>query len=325
MARQRGSKTSLRIYEQTVDLTTVAGITNGLALPFIDTDLKLSQDLVDSRVITGDRNSVEPAPGDRGVEGGITIQPDVRSIGYILKHLFGAVATEIDTPSPGLNEHTFTVGDLPVALLVERWMPQIPASFRSFGNRVNSFSLDIGPSGLLEASIGLMGVDEVIPVPATALDATPLTFPVQGFRLPTVTLSEGGAGITIATRFSIELSNNIEGLRTIGNAGRYADLPEGIFTASGSLAVLFENMTLYNKALNSDVSSLAITFASPATPAGQSLQFLFDEVRYALSSPGIQGPGGVIAELNWRAFVQTGTSTAKAILTNDVTSYATIT
>lgn len=325
MARQRGSKTSLRFYEQT-DLTTVAAAaSNGIVIPMIDTDISVSQDLVESRVLAGDRNSREPAPNEKSVGGGVTFQPDVRSIGFILKHLFGSVTTQAGVPSVGLNTHTFEVADLPVgALTVEKWMPQIPAALQAYGVRINGMSLDLGPGGILEGTLDAIGIDEVLPVPASPIDATPLQYAIQGFRLPSVTLSEGGAGLTIATRFSFDLGNNIEGIRTIGNLGRFADLPEGIFTASGTLAVLFESMALYNKALNQTTSALIVTFPSPATPAGQSLQFLFDEVKYAVSSPGIQGPGGIIAELNWRAFVGAGTSTAKAILVNDVASYATI-
>lgn len=322
MARQRGSKTSLRFYEQ-ADLITVApALSPGVVIPMIDTDISLSQDLVESRVLAGDRNSREPAPNEKAVGGGVTFQPDVRSIGFILKHLFGAVTTTPDDPSVGLNTHEFEVGDLPVgALTIEKFMPQIPAALRAFGCRINGMSFDVGTGGLLEGTLDIMGIDEVLPVPTTPLDATPLQYAIQGFRLPSVVLSEGGSGIAIATRFSFDLTNNIEGIRTIGNQGRFADLPEGIFGASGTLAVLFENLTLYNKALNNTTSALAITFPSPATPAGQTLQFLFDEVKYSVSSPGIPGPGGIIAELNWRAFVGTGTSTAKAILVNDVADY----
>jgi hypothetical protein len=323
MARQRGSKTSLRMYEQSDMLTIPGGTPTGLLLPLIDTDVSVSQDLVESRVLGGDRNSREPVPNERGVAGGVTIQPDVRSIGFILKHFFGGLST--GAVAGGLYPHTFTVGDLPAGhLIFEKYMPQIPIALQAFGCRINGISFELGPGGLLEMRLDVIGVDEVNPPVTTPLDATPLSYAMQAFRLPTVTLSEGGGGLTIATRFSIDMSNNIEGIRTIGNLGRYADLPEGIFTASGTLSVLFENMTLYNKALNQTSSSLIVTFPASATPAGQTLQFLFDEVHYALASPGIPGPGGIIAELNWRAFVTTGTSTARAILTNDVASYAAI-
>lgn len=322
MAQQKGSKSSVRIYEETVFGQVPGPTPNGLLLPVIDTDLRLSQDLIESRVLTGNRNPQEPVPNEKEVTGGITFQPDVRSTGFILKHLMGTVATTVDTPTAGVNEHLFTIGDLPIGLTFEKWFPQIPISLRYFGGKINTVRFDVGTGGLLEATMDIMAVDEDSSV-ATALDATPLLYAVKAFRLPSVTLSEGGSGLTIATRFSMEATNAIEGIRTVGNLGRYADFFEGIFRVTGTMSVLFQSMALYNKAKNQTTSALVLTF--PATETNMDMQWMFDEVKYSISSPSIPGPGGIQVDMNWQAFVQSGTSAARVKLHNDVTNYTTIT
>lgn len=328
MALQRGSTSALVMYEQSALETVAPALTPGYRMALIDTDIRRTMGIVESRVLTGGRNEAMPGDGDKDVAGGYTIQPDVRGIGWHLKHAMSAPVT--GAVVGGLYPHDFGVGDLPVnGLTLEKRFPDIPAYPAFYGVKHQGFSFDLSPSGLLEMRFDVIGIDEVEPIPTAPIDASPTTYAIQGFRLPALTITEGPSGgaltaVTIGTRFSLQYSNNIEGIRTLGNAGRVAGLPEGRVAVSGSMSLLFQNLTHLNAAIARQSRGLTITFPSPATPAGQSLVFKLDEFIYSITSPGIPGPGGITADFDFRAFVATGSSSLRATLTNDIASYAAI-
>jgi hypothetical protein len=319
---QRGSKTQGIIYEETTAGTPPAPGANGLHLPLISMGLITEQGTVQSEVLRGDRNPAAPAEDERTTSGDIVIGPDSRSEGFLLKHLMGSVNTTLDTPSAGLNTHVFTVGDLPAGLTAEKWFPDIPAAPRHTGVRINGVSMDLTPGGLLRMTFDAIGMNMVEPIPTARLDTTPLQYASSAFRLPKITLQEGGSGLVTASGFSINLTNNIEEIRVLGGGGAPAALPEGIFGADGTLSVLFDSLTLINKALNWTKSSIEIAFPSPIT--GHVMKLILAEVWYRFRSPGIPGPAGLIADLDFIAAIETGTSAARWEVINDVTSYAAI-
>jgi hypothetical protein len=325
MPLQKGANAQFIIYEEPSYGVPPSVDPKGLALPLISaTDYGLRQGLEQAPVLRGTRHNAEPAPGDKEVTGSVSVQPDVRSGAYLLRHFLGAAATTTEAPSAGLNTHEISSADVLPSLTTEKWFPQIPACFRQIGVKLNTLSMNLAASGFLVWDLGLLGLDEIAPVPTTRLDTTPLVYPAQGFRLPQLVLSEGGNQITYATALSISLDNGIAGIRTLGNLGRYAELPEGMVGVSGTLEVIFKDLVLFNKAMEMTKSSLVVTFPSTATPAGQSLALLFDEVMYSISSPGIPGAAGIVASLDFIAFVETGTSSARATVINDLATIAAI-
>lgn len=312
----KGSQAVINIYEQTALNVISPNITLGLTLPTISSTMAKTQPLIRSQVLRGNRNQTMPTLDEIGVSGSIVIQPDVASIIYILKHLMGLPVTT----GVGPYTHTFKVLSTipPYGLTIEKVYADIAQVIRYIGCKLNKLSFDVTSGGYLQATLDFLGIDASVAV--AALDAAPKLYAVQPFRLPRVTLSEGGSSMLTATRLSLSIENNITATKTLGNSGLAYDLPEGLIAISGSLEVLFENMTMYNKAINATPSSLVITF--PAFTGGQSLQFTIPEEMYAVGDPTLSGPGGVTLPLQFEAYYDSdaGASSVQAVVVNAIAS-----
>jgi hypothetical protein len=314
--RAKGSKAQLRAYYETA-YGEAPSTRNGVRLPAVDIGIGLTQSLVQSRVLQGNRSETMPSPDQKSVAGTTTIQPDVRSIGWILRHLFGSYSVS----GAGPYTHTFKVDAIAGSYMLEKFFSDLNFALQYVGCKPNGLNWDVGTGGLQECSVDWIGQDEIYS--ATPEDASPLLHAVIGFKVPTVTLSQAGVSLTKATRFGINIANNIEGTRTIGNSGIISDAPEGVISVTGPFEVTFESMTQYNKALNQTEEALVVTY--PAA-GGHSLQFLLDEVQYEVASPAVQGPGGLNVAMNYRAYYDDAAAATaiRAILINDVATYAAI-
>jgi len=317
--QERGSKAQLRAYYE-VTPGENPSTRNGVRLPAIDIAIGKTQGLVQSRVLQGNRSETRPSRDEITVGGGTTLQPDVRSIGWILRGLLGSYS--VTGPVGGLYTHLFKVDALNTYYALEKFFASLNKALMYVGCKPNGLTWDIGTGGLQECGVDWVGMDEVLEEGGPE-DATPLLHPVVGFKVPSVTLAQAGVTLTKATRFGINLANNIEGTRTIGNGGRVSDLPEGTIGVSGPFEVTFESFTQYQKALNDTEESLVVTY--PAA-GGMSLQWLMDEVLYEAASPAVPGPGGLTQAINYRAFWDdaAAASAIRALLVNDVPTYAAI-
>lgn len=321
LPQARGSKAQLRAYLES-SFGEAPAARNGLRLPAVDISIGITQGLVQSRVLQGNRSQTMPSRDQRAVAGGTTLQPDVRSIGWILRHLLGDYA--VTGPVGALYTHTFKVNAITGSYMLEKYFADAGIALQYLGCKPNGLTWEIGTGGLQECGVDWIGQDELYS--ATPEDATPLLEPVIGFKVPSVTLSQGGVALTDATRFGINIANNMEGTRTVGNAGLVADIAEGVIAVTGDFEVVFRSIAQYNKARNSTEEALIVTYPAAGLPTGMSLQWLIDEVQYEQTSPPVPGPGGLTVPMKYTAYYDdaAAASSIRAILINDVVSYATI-
>jgi hypothetical protein len=89
---------------------------------------------------------------------------------------------------------------------------------------------------------------------------------------------------------------------------------------TGKVTAMFENLTLYNKALNNTESSLEVIMTS----GSYSLSILVPELKYKLTSPVVQTQGGVYVELEFSGYYENGADAAclKVTLVNTHSAYA---
>lgn len=226
-----------------------------------------------------------------------------------------------------LMKWIFKVGVLPVGLTGEKFFTDLNFCFQYPSLRLNELQFDINPKGRLVCKLDTVGTDEVYS--ATPIDATPNIYSVSPFLLPAVTLSLGDVGGSLTTtatakKFSQSLKNNLDPQEVVGNGGVIAAAPEAMFTGDLDLTLMFTDVVEYNKAKNFTPRAIRALF--PSTIAGHSLQYDYEELMYAVSSPVVQGPGGVVVDLKAMAFVDAGAtgSAAYATLINDVMTYAAI-
>ena len=97
----------------------------------------------------------------------------------------------------------------------------------------------------------------------------------------------------------ITISNELDtNTYVIGGNGIRGSLPEGVVTVTGRIKAMFENATLYNKAINGTESSLVLTFTSGT----HSLTIAVDELYYQRQGPAIETSGGIWLDLPFTGF-----------------------
>jgi hypothetical protein len=298
MAQAQGANARI-IYESesAYGTTPVAGA--AIVLPFISETLDQSRGLNQTNIIRASRQPTKPTRGNKDVTGSINMELNPY-MGTILKHIMGSV----NTTGAGPYTHTIKIGTLPVSLCIEKGFTDIAQYFLYNGCRINKAALEINSDGYVPFSIDIRGKKET--VAGAAFDATPTDLghlPFEGFE---ATLQEGWGAFAIATKVTMEILNNLDGGNyVIGGAGERRALPAGAAVVQGVITALFEDLTLYNKAVNFTESSLKITLTRGTGVGGagnESLEIFAPELVYKQKSPPISGPQGVLVEMNYVGF-----------------------
>lgn len=312
--QQRGSLATIVLdFESTygVDPTPAA-----IQVPFISESIKGDREQNVSEVINGTRNPSRPFQGNLDVGGDISVPVDKRYFGYWLKALMGAPTTT----GVGPYTHTYKVNDTNCqpSMVIEKFMSDIPRYFKFNGMKVASMSLNVGGSGELTANFSLLG--STVADSATVYDASPTTHSYAQFKNLDCVLNEGGSLSGEFTTLGMEIGCNLDGdVFTIGGGGNRTSLPEGKYSIGGSGEALFDNMTLYNKGLNSTESSIEIV----ATSGTESLTIDFNEVEYGQATPQVAGNEGVLLNLNFQAYDDDDAANSAVVFTlvNDIATY----
>lgn len=217
--------------------------------------------------------------------------------------------------------HEYKPGTLPVGMTLEPYFSDITLALQHAGCRINGFSFEVGSSGCLEMSLDIVGVDETN---ESRMDSSPLLYAVSPLKMGDAQFYQDGSLLYTGTKFSLQYSNDIEQIRTIGNGGKVYSLPEGFAVVNFSFEVLFESMTQYNKAKNATEASHKIVFPSAATGTGHQLEFEMQECFYQVSGPAIPGPTGIRVMMDGQAFYDNGAETASLVcrVTNDLAAAA---
>lgn len=319
MAQAKGSKGQLLIDSETTFKSTRA-VVDAHVLPFTSESFKMSRNLIDSASIRSNRNPYEPVRGNQDVAGDITVELDPY-MGRMFYHALGTFSTTGSNP----YSHTFTISDLPTGLTVEKGFTDINQYFVFNGCKVNSMRMTLRPEGFIETVFNLMGATTTIST--TSIDASPTNYstsavggPFDGFD---IRLYEGGSLLCTATEMEFTLENNLDGSVYVisctdaGTGTRYS-LPEGLVKISGTVRCLFEDVTLYNKALNSQETSLKaiITQGTGAgTAYNEKMEIYIDELYFSPDAPVINGPQGILVELPFTGYYKDGShSSAFAIV-----------
>jgi hypothetical protein len=313
--QQRGSQVAIVIdYETTFGSD--PGAPAGIQVPFLSESLTATRAQNTSEVINGTRNPSRPFQGNTDISGDITVPVDKRYFGYWLKALFGAPTTT----GAGPYTHVYKVDDTACqpSLVLQKDFSDLPQFFKYNGVKVGSMALTVGGDGEVTATLSLLGAS--LTESGTDYDATPTTHVYEQFRSLDAALNEGGSASAEFTELSIDINANLDGdVYAIGDGGNRSAIPEGKYSMEGSGTILFDNMTLYNKALNQTESSIEVIY----TRDSHSLTIDFNEVEYGLNSPQVSGNEGVNLNLDFQAYDDddAANSAVEITLINDVASY----
>lgn len=307
MAQQQGSNSRLIFQTETV-FKSVPSNADAMVLPFVSESLRSSRNLISSKTIRSSRNPLQPVRGNVDVSGDVTFEL-APEYGKLFHHAFGlytAVSGETVGLAAGTYRHTFKIGALPVGLTIEKQFTDLDTAkyFQYSGCRINSLKINVKPEGLIESSFSVIGAKETIA--DVSFDASPVDpghSPYDGFG---ATLTEGGVALAVATEIDFTLENNLDGTSfVIDGTGQRYSLPAGTAKVSGTVKLLFNNTTMYEKALNYTDSSLVITFThgvGDGTDGNEKLTFTIPELKFQPNAPVVSGPQGVLVEMPFEAF-----------------------
>lgn len=308
MAQAKGSKGKVIIDTETTFKSTRA-VTAAHVLPITSESLRLSRNLIDSKTLRGNRNPYTPVRGQYEVAGDLNVELSPY-MGRMFYHALGTVSTTGSNP----YSHTFTINDLPTGLTIEKQFTDITKYHKYNGCKVNSFRMSFKPEGYIETTFGIMGAAETLTTTSFDGNATDYTSgsyggPFDAFEC-TVTDS-AGASLGNVTALDITLENNLDGsVFVIDGTGQRYSLPEGTVKISGTLTALFEDETLYGKAVNNTESSIKVVL-SHGTGAGsaynEKMEIYIDELYFSPNAPVIPGPQGILVELPFTGFYNNGT------------------
>jgi len=315
MSKAKGYNSQLALGYETTYGTTPTSI-NGYNMPFNQSKIGIKQNLIESSTIRGRRDKEQPAVGNIDVSGSIVVPVDQIGSGFWLRAMFGNPVT---TGSGDPYTHVFKVNDRQPSLVLEQQYQDIPAYEMYNGCKVNKFSFTYGGDTELAANIDIIGAKRTV-------EATPFASPLTDISLLKFsnfhgTIEEGGVPLAIVTEASLNIDFGLDGnAYAIGGGGYRTELPEGYLQVSGNIKAFFEDTVLLNKAINNTKTSLKIKFANGT----HSLGFNMDEVILQQTSPGIESEKGIMINLPFKAFYNSGTggSAIVATLVNNYASYA---
>ena len=313
-----GSKTSTLIaFESTYGETPTDAAAKSIRVPFNTNGVAASQNTTAPSTIRGNRNPVEPILGNIDVSGDVVVPVDYTAFGYWLKACFGAPA------SAKINEttnykHTFKIGDSQPSFTLEKAFPGINTYILEHGCKVSKLSLSVGGDGELTATVSVMGAKEETKTTSMATTPVEATFTRgQNFQAK---IKIGGVVKGKLTSFSLDIDFGLDGdTYCIGGNGYREAICEGLATVSGTLEAFFDGNEYMTLAQNSTETSAEVIFS-----VGEfELSILLPEIKFAITSPSIDGPSGIKQSLNYNAYYQDNSQQSAVVmaLTNKLASY----
>ena len=287
-----------------------------LSLPFNSVSLASSQNTSDPGTITGRRDAVEAIYGNNDNAGDVVVPLDSRAFGHWLAFAFGSPTTT--SAGAGKFKHVFKPGKTQPSAIIEKGFNN-GVHLRSVGCKVSQLSFSFGGDGELTATASIVGCSETNE--ADALVETPKKIALRRYNNFQASLLIDGEAEQVATEVSVDIDFGLdtEGY-AIGGNGYRVRVNEGIIRPSGNVTVFFDDASYLQRAENSTKTSLEVDLDSN----GNKLQLMLPEVKFARSSPTIEGATGITQQLDYSAFYENNEqdSCVVFILTNDVESYA---
>lgn len=312
MSQAQGTRGYLAIQKETTFATDPAA-PDLTKLYFLTESLTRSIDLIANEHLRNDRSPAAPVRGNTNIAGGINLNFGP----YPAQMLLGTLGA-VTTSGAGPYTHVIKVGTSLPSFTIEKGYSDIAQFIKYNGCKINKFGLVCSPSGFQKASFDILGAKAT--ASGTSFDATITDLGdscFDGFRISAVT--EGGAPITGITEITINMENGLDGdTFTIGGAGIRGSINEGLTRVSGTIKGFFENLTLYNKAINQTESSLKVTYTMGTglgSAGNESVEINIPELLYAAGDPPIAGPKGIFYSLNFMAYYANDAGASAAIIT----------
>lgn len=313
MGRARGANAKLAGAFETVYGTPPGS--GYIGLPFVSSNLGAEQPLLESDLLGNGRETYDPTYDVITNDGDVVVPVDVRYFGHWLKLLLGPPAT-----SGAADEytHVFTSGAIALpSMSIETQFPDVPSYAMGYGLRVNQMQIAMQRSGLLNATLSLVGKGEDAAIAISGAGSLAAALSVDRFAQFTGEITREGTRLGSIVSASLAFTNALDKIDTIQPDGEIEDADAGTARATGSIVSRFSSHQLANDATNK--TPVELTFGWTFGP-DFSLIFTIPRVFLPRVKRPITGPGGVQATYNWQSSGDGGPCLTAALI-NDKASY----
>ena len=316
MGRAYGIRSQLAVAFESTYGTPPSG--NWYRMPFYSSTLSAEQPLIENRLLGYGRSPLQPVQDMVSVDGEIVVPVELNSVGVWLRAFFGPMGVS----GTGPFTHTVIIPrwDIP-SLSIEIGTPEVPRYFVYSGCRVESLRWQMQTSGLLQATVRLVGQGETQSSSSSAGSPTPpgnVSTQLQaGHFHGAILRSSNSLGNIVSA--DITISNNLSVVKTIRNDAKIDGADPTILTCTGQIVARFADTTLLQQAIN---NTPAVTEFKYDLPGAAILTILFDNVFLQRPRLEIQGPDGIQVTFPFQASsVSPGGLLGTVSLTNDVSAY----
>jgi len=262
------------------------------------------------------RDAADPYTGVASVDGSMTVPVDTVHFGKHLRYMLGAASS-----SGSVNyTHVFKSGATPSAMAsfaVEKAFLDITRYERALGVRQNGFEISISPDGSAQASIPLMCLSEVLAGSSGA--GTPVITAYTRFHAPQGSISRAGSALAGVTGGTIQFSNGMSAVQTVGSGTGIGGIDYGESTGGGQITARFADHTLRQAAIDGTFSSVSFALT---IDANTSITFLYSRCRLKPVGTAVDGPGGITQAFDFTAsYDPTALCLLQVTLKNQVATY----
>jgi hypothetical protein len=266
---------------------------DAILIPFNTAEFGMQEALEDSNAIRSGRQPQKPTGGAISGTGTLTLELNPYHA-ILVKHVLGGCATTDLTGSK--YQHEITIDDLGEGLAIEVQHTK-EAIYTVYHCKGNTLKISQGSTGKIMMDIGYECASEEDATNQTTLDGDPTDYGHNPFSAKFGAFSEGGSPAdALATNFSIDYTNNVEGEPTIGSEGEKDSLTEGAAKVNFSIDMLYKDNTYVDKAKAETESKLKLENThgtGVGTIGNEYISIETPEVLYARPKNRIDGPRGL--------------------------------
>jgi hypothetical protein len=283
----------------------IRAINQAIIVPFKSEGVRLSRALNSSATIRNSRNPSKPARGNYDVAGPLAfeVHPFIQRL---LHYAFGSV---VSTNNSTWYEHVFKIGSLP-SFIYEKGFTDLDEYFLYNGCKVGSLKMSGKADGFIDGEISIMGCKET--EKTVSFDDNGIDDAFTAFDAFEAIISENSTPLGTVTDWNFSLDNSLDGgsyciPAAAASAGERYSLPARRAKVTGKFTCIFEDTTLYDKAIANTETSLSIVLTKgtgAGTAGNEKLSIYFDELIIKPASPVIGGDQGVVVDFEFEAYYE---------------------
>lgn len=226
-----------------------------------------------------------------------------------------ATATNVTIAVIGKKTYAPLSGHTDDSFTFEEWFLDIAQSEVFTGNKVNTISLDLPPSGLTTVEFGFMGKD-LAQTGTSQFFTTPTALGTSGiFAAVNGALIVNGLPSALVTGLSFNINRNMTSEAVVGS-NTVPDIFEGRIVVEGEFTAFFEDGIFRDYFINETEIGLAVALTTSNAPNADVISFMMPRIK--VNSAGKDdGEKGLVRTFSYRALLN---STGGAGTANEATT-----